>query len=125
VSRAERAAWGALGQFLLFLAALVPFLWPIMFLPKSAGWGVAWGVQIGWGVLLIVVVVAWYRHDKVKRMQRAQARATYENQLAQHRAHMASTGRPWLDAAAGHYRHGTCTIKHRSEGAAGRCSGTV
>jgi hypothetical protein len=125
MGRVERAAWGAGAQFLVFLIACIPFLWPIMFLPKSSGWGVAWGVQFGWGAVLIVAYVMWYRRDKARRLQRAQAQAGYEYQLAEHRAYMARTNQPWLDAAAGHYRHGTCTIKHRSAGAAGRCSSTI
>ena len=125
MGRVERAAWGAGAQFLGFLLACIPFLWPIMFLPKGSGWAVAWVVQIVWGAALVIAFVLWYRRDKARQRQRAEAQAAQAYQLALYRAQMAATNRPWFDAAARHYRHGTCTIKHRSEGAAGRCSSTI
>lgn len=46
-------------------------------------------------------------------------------QKRDHRAAMARTGQAWLYPDAGHFRHGTCTIRHRSLGAAQRCNSQI
>jgi hypothetical protein len=91
----------------------IAFIWPLLLLNKI-GAGAAWALEVVSIAVLGTGALILYRRGKAKRLQ-----------WAERRAHMASTGRPWFDAAAGHYRHGTCTVKHGSEGAAGRCSSTI
>jgi hypothetical protein len=68
------------------------------------------------------------KKQELQAAQAAEERAAREAraaELARLRAEMAATNEPWYDAAAGHYRHSTCTVKHRSAGAAGRCSSRI
>jgi hypothetical protein len=113
MGRVEHAPWGGFRRFILFAIASIAFIWPLLLLNKI-GAGAAWALEVVWIAVLGTGALILYRRGKAKRLQ-----------WAERRAYMASTGRPWFDAAAGHYRHGTCTIKHRSEGAAGRCSSTI
>src|SRR5215831_9943003 len=98
MGRVERATGSALGLFIVCAIALIPLFWPLL-LQGSIGAGAAWAVEVVWIAVLGVVAVFWYRHNKAKQLQRMQAQADFERHLAEHRAYMASTGRPWFDAA--------------------------
>jgi hypothetical protein len=85
----------------------------------------------GWipeGLWIVAVVYGVWRY--VTRVRAAQAaaltaHAEHLQKVTAYRAMMAKTNDVWFDAEAGHYRHSTCTIKHRSEGPAGRCSSRI
>ena len=121
----ERAGWKVLGQFLLLLLVATPFIWPIMFLPDRYGWPTSWLVQAIWTAFGGIVLYLAMRREGVRRQRAAQARAAAVTTELQYRALMIQTGRPWYDGAGRCIRHGSCTIRHRSTGAALRCRNTV
>jgi hypothetical protein len=121
---AEKAAVHGGLKLIGWCLLAIPFIWPLMLSNKiGAGW--AGGLEVVWLALLVAAFLA-YRSRMIERQRAEQERAaTVAQSVAKHRALMAQTNKPWFDSLAGHYRHGTCTIKHRSEGAAGRCSSAI
>lgn len=89
----------------------------ILFQSAIAGWIIA----IGGSVLGAIASRAMARNAQTKRRAREERLGHATAQLALHRATMSTTNTPWYDAVAGHYRHSTCTIKHKGAGAAQRC----
>jgi len=79
-----------------------------------AGSGLAWTFEV-----LYIIGAVWLVAWAVRRQRRIDAAK------AQHRAAMARTGQAWFDPDAGHFRHGTCSIRHRSFGAAQRCNSQI
>ena len=102
---------------MLAALAIMVTLLPVL-LAYSVGSTAAWILETVWLAFLGCCLYIYARRKRVRlrRDQEIQAR------WVQHRAHMAGTNEPWYDADARHYRHSTCTVKHRSEGAASRCS---
>lgn len=77
-----------------------------------------WLPEVAWIALLVGGTLYVTAH---RRRSRAAAQSAYVHHVGQ----MAVSGAPWFDQRAGHFRHGRCTIRHRSMGAAMRCRSTV
>lgn len=121
----ERQAWRAGGSlfsmFIVLGVAALFFAWPIVLLspPDGRPWDavhvvVAAFLELVW----LGCLVAYFIYRGAKQQAQQQQDAVFRQQ-------MSVTNTPWFDSRNGHYRHGTCTIRHRTEGAAARCRGTI
>ena len=86
-----------------------------------AGAALGWVFELIYIALIVWLIIVQVRKSRVRAVAAAQRHAD----LIQHRVAMAATNTTWFDTAAGHYRHSTCTIRHRSAGAAQRCNGRI
>lgn len=73
------------------------------------------GPSLGWAFEIIYIIGAILIIERTVRKQRQRAAA-----LAQHRMAMVMTNQVWFDPELRHFRHSTCTVRHRSPGAAQR-----
>ncbi len=94
--------------------------WPYLLLAKKSH-AVAWTVEAIWLCVLVGVPLILAAQGGKQRQVQRQHRAEQHERLAVHRVQMRRTNTPWFDPEAGHYSHGTCSVAHRSQGAAERC----
>lgn len=121
-------AVGVLGAIVLFLPCLMPALvWPLL-LSDLLGAGTAWVLEVCWLSVLAWVLQIEAKRRKARKLSDEAAKveqAAALDKLYEILAQRELANAPWYDSDAGHYRHSTCTVRHRSAGAAGRCSSRI
>jgi threonine/homoserine/homoserine lactone efflux protein len=115
---------GALGKAIATSLLVCFLVWPL------AAWHtrhpvIAWIVEAAWAAFLLFIVFRMLRNQRERRAQSAAVELAEQQRLDGLRQQARLTNQPWLDPRLNSYVHGTCTIKHRSEGAAARCRSTV
>jgi hypothetical protein len=112
------------GPLFAFLLVIVFGIWPYLLLSDSNR-ALAWLAEIAWLCVLIGVPVAVAISNGKKAAERRQQVAEAQRLLAERRVAMRATNAPWFDPGLRCYTHSTCSIRHRTEGAASRCKSKV